>query len=54
MNGTIEFSPNGRGTWRGRTWNGEQWADFKRVFFSKGDAERFAASRNYRALFIES
>lgn len=49
---TIEFHPNGRGTWKGKAWNGEEWIFWKNVFFSKGEAERFANSKKYDALFV--
>lgn len=52
MNGTIEFHSAGRGTWTGKTWNGEEWIVFKGPFLSRGAAERFAASRGYHAIFI--
>ena len=51
-NGTIEFHPNGRGTWKGRTWNGEEFIFWKGIFLSRGEAENFAESRGYRAAFV--
>ena len=53
MNGTIEFYPNGRGTWKGKSWNGEEWIFWKGIFLTKGEAEEFAASRNYGFLFVD-
>jgi len=51
-NGTIDFHPNGRGTWIGKTWNGEELTIFRHIFFSRGAAERFAIGRNYRFVFV--
>lgn len=52
MDGTIDFYPNGRRTWKGRTWNGEETIHWKPIFMSRGEAERFAESRKYRAVFV--
>jgi len=51
VNGTIQFTLS-RGFWTGRSWNGEEWINWKGLFETKGQSERFAASRGYKALFI--
>jgi hypothetical protein len=48
----IEFHPNGRGTWKGRYFNGEETTFFKQIFMSEGECERFAAKLKLRALFV--
>ena len=51
-NGTIDFYPNGRGTWIGKTWNGEEWTIFRNIFLSRREAERFAVDHNYSFVFV--
>jgi len=50
--GKIEFAPNGRGTWIGRTWNGVEWIKWKGVFMDKQEAIAFAKKQGREHLFI--